>query len=107
MDVAKVESTGLMGADVAGRARLAKLTDGAHQFEAMMLGEMLKGVKFGETSDTAGDGEEPAGAAGTIQGYGTQALAKAIADGGGFGLARQIVREVTQEDARKGEGSKV
>ena len=68
-----------------------------------MLGEMLKGLKFGGSAETAADGEETTGAAGTIQSYGTEALAKAIASGGGFGLARQIIRQVTEEDGRKQE----
>lgn len=106
MDLTKVSVAG-MDAASEGRARMAKLADGAHQFEAMMLGEMLKGLKFGGSAETAGDGEETAGAAGTIQGYGTEALAKAIANGGGFGLAKQIVRQVTEEDVRRGNGSKV
>ena len=78
-----------------------KLVDGARDFEAMMLGQMLKGLSFG-----GAPGEDPedadAGAAGTIRSFGTEAVAKAIAKGGGFGLARQIVRQVTAErDATK------
>lgn len=73
-----------------------KLVDGARQFEAMMLEQMLKGLSF-----SGAPGEDPedsqAGAAGTVQSFGTEAVAKAIAAGGGFGLARQIVRQVQAE----------
>jgi Rod binding domain-containing protein len=103
--LAGADVAGLMDASASARARTAKLADGAHQFEAMMLEEMLKPLKFGESPDAAGgtdDGAEGGtGANGTIQGYGTEALAKAISNGGGFGLARQIIRQVTQEDGRK------
>ena len=79
-----------------------KLVDGAHEFEAMMLGQMMKGLSFG-----VAPGEDPedaeAGAAGTVRSFGTEAVAKAVAAGGGFGLARQIIRQVTAEqDATKG-----
>ena len=60
-----------------------------------------------------GDGGEDGdatGANGTLQSYGTEALAKAIATGGGFGIAQKIIQQVTAEDAAKGSfksGSKV
>ena len=86
----------------------AKLKDGAQQFEAMMLGEMLKPLHFGGAADQDGDGDDRAG--GTIESFGTEALTKAIASSGGFGIARHILRQVTAErDARQGEsgGTKV
>ena len=89
--------------DATGRARLAKLTDGAHQFEAMMLTEMLKGLNFSGAPDEDGQ-ESTGGASSTITGYGTEALAKAISQGGGFGLAKQIIRQVTAEDNARGAG---
>ena len=73
-----------------------KLVDGAHQFEAMMLEQILKPLNFGGSPDDSGT-ENEGGAAGTIRGFGTDAVAKAVATGGGFGLARQIVRQVTAE----------
>jgi flagellar protein FlgJ len=81
----------------------AKLVDGAHQFEAMMLQEMLKPLKFGSTDDTT-DGEESGGASDTIRGMGVEAVSKAIASTGGFGLAKQIIQQVTAEQkAQHGE----
>ena len=79
-----------------------KLVDGAQEFEAMLLGQMLKGLAFGGApGEDAEDAD--AGAAGTVRSFGTEAVAKAVAAGGGFGLARQIVRQVGAErDATKG-----
>lgn len=92
------------GASAALPAKAAdkKLVEGARDFEAMMLGQLLKGLSFG-----GAPGEDPedseAGAAGTVRSFGTEAVAKAVAAGGGFGLARQIVRQVEAErDATKG-----
>lgn len=86
----------------------AKLADGAHQFEAMMLEQMLKPLHFGESPDAAGE-ESSGGASETLRGFGTEAIAKAIASGGGFGLARQIVRQVTaqRDAAQENRGTKV
>ena len=97
------------GSTVAASKPDPKLVDGARQFEAMMLGEMMKGLSFG---GAPGDDPEDssAGAAGTVRSFGTEAVAKAIATGGGFGLARQIIRQVTAEheaaEAKQG-GTKV
>ena len=74
----------------------AKLADAAKQFEAMLLGEMLKPLHFGAGVDEGAE-EGPGGAADTIRGLGTDALAKALAGSGGFGVARQIVKQVTAE----------
>lgn len=79
-----------------GKQQMAKLADGARQFEAMMLQEMLKPLNFGGSPD-AEQGESSGGAADTIRGFGTEAVAKAIASGKGFGIAQQIVRKVTHE----------
>ena len=86
--------------DASAKVRLARLTDGAHQFEAMMLAEMLKGLNFSGAPDE-GSQEATGGAGSTITSYGTEALAKAVSQGGGFGLARQIVRQVTAEDSAR------
>ena len=97
MELAKVS-----GAAAGFDRETAKLKDGAQQFEAMMLGEMLKPLHFGGAADAAGEGDDDR-AGGTIESFGTEALTKAIAAGGGFGIARQILRQVTAErDARQG-----
>ena len=93
-----------------GMARTAKLASGAHEFEAMMLQQMLKGLKFGQAPGDGGDDGDATGANGTLQAYGTEALAKSISSAGGFGIAQRIIRQVTAEDAAKSNlqvGSKV
>lgn len=82
--------------------RAAKLTSGAHEFEAMMLQQMMKSLKFGQAPGDGSDGEEASGANGTLESYGTEVLAKAISGQGGFGIARTIIQQVTAEDAAKG-----
>ena len=74
-------------------AQAAKIASGAKEFESMMLEQMLKPLNFGGDQD----GGEATGAAGTVQGFATEAIAKGISAGGGLGFARQITRQVMAE----------
>jgi len=76
-------------------AQHTKLVNAAQQFEGMLLQEMLKGMqgtKDGEDEDDSGGGSND-----TLRSFGTEAVAQAIAKGGGVGIARQIVNKVTAE----------
>jgi flagellar protein FlgJ len=80
----------------------AKLADAAQQFEATMLQELLKPMQHGQGS--WGDEEKSEDSASdTISSFGTEAIAKAISKGGGFGIAKQIVSKVTLEHQRSTE----
>jgi Rod binding domain-containing protein len=82
----------------------AKLVDAAQQFEAMMLQEMLKPMRGGK--DSWGGGEESTdsdSASDTISSFGTEAFAKAISKGGGFGIAKQVISQVKLEHQRNSE----
>jgi len=75
----------------------AKLVDAAQQFEAAMLQELHGQSSWGaeeKSDDTASD---------TISSFGTEAIAKAISKGGGFGIAKQIVSKVTLQHQRNSE----
>lgn len=86
----------------------SKLADGAHQFEAMMIEGMLKPLHFGgapgslDTADGGDPDESSDAAADVVRSFGTEALARAIAHGGGFGLATQIIRQVSHEQLAAG-----
>ena len=71
-----------------------------------MLSQMLKPLHFGAGVDERGEDTEGGGAADTIRGMATEALGKALAQHGGLGIARKILREVTTEgeavEARRG-----
>src|SRR5271168_2055546 len=78
------------------RQKHAKLVDSALQFEATMLQELLKPMQHGQDS-WGGEEKSEDSATDTISSFGTEAIAKAISKGGGFGVAKQIVSKVTLE----------
>lgn len=73
----------------------AKLVDAAQQFEAMMMQEMLKPMRSGQ--DSWDEEKRDDSASDTISSFGTEAVAKAISKAGGLGIAKQVIRQVTQE----------
>jgi peptidoglycan hydrolase FlgJ len=75
----------------------AKLADAAQQFEAMMLQEMLKPMRGGQDSWGGDDKSDGDSASDTISSFGTEAFAKAIAKGGGFGIAKQVISQIKLE----------
>lgn len=81
----------------AGDLRNARLRVAARQFEASLMSELTKpfserGGLFADSDTDSGDRSGDA-----VSGYGSEALARAMADRGGFGIARSIVAEVTRE----------
>ena len=79
-----------------------KLINAAHQFESMLLQEMLKPMRSGQDS-WGGDGESDNTdhSMDTVSSFGTEAVATAISKGGGLGIARQIIQQVTLEHQRE------
>jgi peptidoglycan hydrolase FlgJ len=80
----------------------AKLTDAAQQFEATMLQELLKPMQHGQDS-WGGDEKSDDTTFDTISSFGTETMAKAISKGGGFGIARQVVSQITLQHQQKTE----
>jgi Rod binding domain-containing protein len=76
----------------------ARLADAAHQFEGMLLQEMLKPMRTTDSDDTWSSEERGSdGSEDTINSFGVEAVATAIAKGGGLGIARQVIQQVTAE----------
>jgi len=87
-----------------------KLVSAAHQFEASLMAELLKPLTSG--GDFAQD-EEPDGlggltssadgSGGALMSFSADALAKALSDKGGLGIARRVLDhfEATPEAAAK------
>lgn len=80
-----------------------KLTDAAQQFEGMLLQEMLKPMREHgfclEEGDEDNDNKEGSGFGDTLSSVGIEAVATAIAKGGGLGLAKRVVEQMEGEKA--------
>jgi peptidoglycan hydrolase FlgJ len=73
-----------------------RLVDAAQQFEGLMAQELLKPMTSTENKWDIGE-EEGDKSMETMSSYGTEAVAKAIAKGGGLGIAKKVVEQVTAE----------
>jgi flagellar protein FlgJ len=80
------------------QAKPSKVQDAAQQFEALMIGQMLRSVReAAEDQDSDSSGE-------TMMDLADQQLSKLLARNGGMGLAQMIVKglntEVTNHEGR-------
>jgi Rod binding domain-containing protein len=85
------------GADAAKSIQNSKLKDAAEQFEAIFMQEMLKPLQSTSSDGMGGEDKDAPAGSDTLSSFGTEAVAKAIAKGGGLGIARQIVQKVSLE----------
>src|SRR5437660_7554411 len=77
-------------------SKTSKLHQAAQQFEALMIGEMMKSVHEGSSSGWLGsdDGE---GGDNQAMGMAESQFANALAMNGGLGLARMVEQSVGQQ----------
>ncbi len=77
-----------------------KLQSAAHEFEASLMQEFLKPLQHdslfapenpGDSGDTDTDSDDAQGSAGALISFGSEAMAKAISERGGFGIATKIL----------------
>jgi Rod binding domain-containing protein len=71
-----------------------RLVRAAHEFEAQMMKELLKPMTAGN-SLTGEDGDSTDGSTGTLGEFASEALGKALSEQGGFGIANQIVKDLS------------
>lgn len=97
----RIEGAAASAAAAAEDAKNPKLVNAAQQFESMLLQEMLKPMRGGGEDSWGGDDSSSNDSAmDTISSYGTEAMATAISKGGGLGIARQVIQQVTLEHQR-------
>jgi flagellar protein FlgJ len=77
-------------------ARHTKLVKAAQQFEAVMLGELMK--PLGKNTAIGGSDDEQGSNA--LQGYSVEAMAGAMARSGALGFANRIVASVEKHDPK-------
>ncbi|MFZ0663293.1 MAG: hypothetical protein WAM66_11420 [Acidobacteriaceae bacterium] len=76
-----------------------KLKSAAHEFEASLMQEFLKPLQHdplfapdkSDGSSDSDDGFDDQGSSGALMSFGSEAMAKAISERGGFGIATKIL----------------
>jgi len=82
-----------------------RLVRAAHEFEAQMMKELMKPMTAGDAL-TSEDNESDAGAGGALGEFASEALGRALSEQGGFGIANQIVQDLSHS-GNKNETGKV
>lgn len=72
-----------------------RVADAARQFESLMIGQLLKSMRDSEEGGWLGTGDDQAGA--QAMELAEEQVAQALAQQGGFGLARMVVSGLTKE----------
>jgi len=80
-----------------------RLKPAAHAFEASLLQELLKPMEKDPLFSDASTGGGGLGSGGmdTMSSLSTQALARALSDHGGLGLATEVLQQVEEEKMRE------
>ena len=80
-----------------------KLVRAAHEFEGQMMKELLKPMTAGDS--LTGEEDDPdAGSGGALGDFASEALGKSLSDQGGFGIANQIIRDLSHSGNQHGSG---
>ena len=88
-------------ADLGGRPTKDKLEKAAKEFEALVLGQMLKSARETTPGGLMGDSADQASS--TLSGMAEEYFAQALAAKGGLGLARMVTQGlITAENNRNG-----
>jgi len=72
-----------------------RLVRAAHEFEAQMMKELIKPLNQGNGIPGSYSDDDDSGSAGALGEVASEALGRALSDGGGFGIASSIVRQLT------------
>jgi len=78
-----------------------RLVRAAHEFEAQMMKELMKPMTRGNS--LTGEDEHSdsgAGSGGALGEYASEALGRALSERGGFGIATQIVKDLSHSGNR-------
>jgi Rod binding domain-containing protein len=89
-----------------------KLVKAAHEFEAQMMKELLKPMTAGDGLGGEDDGGDDggsglglgsgSGSGGALADFASQSLGQALSERGGFGIADQIIRELSRSGNQSG-----
>jgi flagellar protein FlgJ len=95
-------STAVSAGGGSGAAIDPRLKPAAHQFEACMMKEFLEPLQKGGLFSEEEAGSEGSGNA--LMSFGSEALANAISERGGFGIAKKVIGELGRGQQAHGAG---
>ena len=75
----------------AGAGMDPRLKPAAHEFEASLMKELLEPLQHDPLFESGAGDESADGSDNALMSYGSEALARAISDRGGFGIADRIL----------------
>lgn len=91
-----------------------KLVRAAHEFEGQMMKELLQPMIQGDAQGDGLGGDDDdgsglglgsgSGSGGALSEFASQALGQALSERGGFGIADQIIRELSPKGNQRGAG---
>lgn len=87
-------------APAAARSADPRLTRAAHQFEASLMGELLKPMQ--QVNSLSGEDEQEQGSSSALAGFATESLARVISERGGFGIAQRVLNELHRTTGQAG-----
>jgi Rod binding domain-containing protein len=81
-----------------------RLVRAAHEFEAQMMKELIKPLNQSDalTGTDNEDGDDDSGSSGALGEFASEALGRALSEGGGFGIASSIVKQLTPKGNHNG-----
>jgi Rod binding domain-containing protein len=84
-----------------------RLKPAAHEFEACLMKEFLEPLQRDALFDDGKESGSGEGSGNALMSFGSEALARAISDRGGFGIATKIIGQLEKKpEAGGGESSK-
>lgn len=90
-----LDSLGALSNSPAGHGKSTKIHDAAQQFEALMIGEMLKSARESGSWELSDD--EPDPGQDSLKGMAESQFAIALAKSGGLGLSQMVEQSVSKQ----------
>lgn len=79
-----------------------RLVRAAHEFEAQMMKELMKPLHESGSLPGSENGDSDSGSSGALGEFASEALGRALSEGGGFGIAHRIVKQLTPPGNQNG-----
>jgi Rod binding domain-containing protein len=98
-----IAATAAVAGAAGSTAPQPRLVRAAHEFEAQMMKELMKPLNQSNSLiGTDADSDEDSGSGGALGEFASEALGRALSDGGGFGIATSIVKHLSPAGTRNG-----